>query len=1072
MNPESPDIRLENLWTEIRRQMGVCPSFFRLAGPDPAIARGFFDLAKFAYLDNPLPSLFKETLFVSLSRFCRVRYCVTRHAAFLLGRGRIAGDPACAPLSVQSVMALLNEPFPGHEQLSVLLTEMEGMAGPLPLWPDYDSDMGMKLRVASTAVFLERENSFKWSTVLRRLLGPKQFVQLILFLAFVRIAHFWTQAHVPAEGLIPAMQGLASARHQSVTEPLPQLQFEEDLEVLLSEQHALAEILLRDGRERMASGFGEQLQEELQELRTIRHLVRAVQESEARYRDLYDCAPDMFLSIDAETGHILECNRTLLDKTGFDREEVIGRPVIDLYAPAYQEHARRYFQQFLTEGALYGKELQVRTREGTFIDVSLNATAVRDSSGRIISSRSTWRDISRQKFAENQLRLIFESSPNGLVALNEEGIILMVNSRVEQWFGYHREELLGQSIDVLIPERHRVSQPSDGKSFLLQWQAYSSEATERGRIFYGAAKDGKDIPLDIDLTPIGLEGEGTSLITMTNITERLRDKEALQVSTMALQEQLDLNKTLAEHAAFCLLLIDPDGRVTFANPATQVVTGFTSEELVGRLLHDVVHHSRPDGTPFPISECPLHESFVSHQGIQGHEDVFIHKDGRQYPVQCRSRAVIRQGAKWETILEIQDITHLQRAEEQRRLFTIELARQVHERTEELVTSQTRLRELATELNLAEQRERQRIATELHDYLSQLLVLSRLKLGQTRQILGVDIEEGLTLVRETEEVLDQALTYTRTLVAELSPPVLYEFGLRAALEWLVKHMAGHGLRVDMEYSDMEEIQVPEDQAILLFQSVRELFLNVLKHSGTDHARLMLHRQDHAFHILVQDQGKGFHKDILGVERHVSDHAVKFGLFSIRERMIAMGGSFDIHSSPGQGCTAKLIVPLQPELAVAKTLFSKESPRGEQATGTDHPVVPWNPPAAREMERIRILLVDDHVMVREGLRKVLEGHDDLELVGEAGNGEEALELVEHLDPALVIMDVNMPKLNGIEATTRIKAQHPEIIVIGLSVNTGGETEKAMLKAGAVTLLPKEAAVSDLYQTIKATSQNTPS
>src|SRR5690606_16212773 len=209
------------------------------------------------------------------------------------------------------------------------------------------------------------------------------------------------------------------------------------------------------------------------------------------------------------------------------REEVIGRPVFDLYAPAFQEPARRYFQQFLAEGALYGKELQVRTRDGTPIDVSLNATAVTDASGRITSGRSTWRDISRRKFFENQLRLIFESSPNGLVAVNEEGTILMVNSRVEQWFGYHREELLGQSIALLIPEGHRASHPSDGKSFLLQWQAQSSGTMERGRIFHGAGKDGKDVPLDINLTPIGLEREGTSLITMTNMTERLRDKEAL-----------------------------------------------------------------------------------------------------------------------------------------------------------------------------------------------------------------------------------------------------------------------------------------------------------------------------------------------------------------------------------------------------------------------------------------------------------------------------------------------------------------------------------------------------------------
>ena len=90
---------------------------------------------------------------------------------------------------------------------------------------------------------------------------------------------------------------------------------------------------------------------------------------------------------------------------------------------------------------------------------------------------------------------------------------------------------------------------------------------------------------------------------------------------------------------------------------------------------------------------------------------------------------------------------------------------------------------------------------------------------------------------------------------------------------------------------------------------------------------------------------------------------------------------------------------------------------------------------------------------------------------GNGVEAIDLVERLKPTLVIMDVNMPKLNGIEATSRINAQYPNTIIIGLSVNSGGENQRAMLKAGAVALLPKEAAVADLYQMIKTVTGSQP-
>jgi DNA-binding NarL/FixJ family response regulator len=104
-----------------------------------------------------------------------------------------------------------------------------------------------------------------------------------------------------------------------------------------------------------------------------------------------------------------------------------------------------------------------------------------------------------------------------------------------------------------------------------------------------------------------------------------------------------------------------------------------------------------------------------------------------------------------------------------------------------------------------------------------------------------------------------------------------------------------------------------------------------------------------------------------------------------------------------------------------------------------------------------------MVRQGLRSVLDGYADLEVVGEASNGEEAVRMTERLRPSLVLMDIHMPKVSGIEATTRIKARHPDIVIIGLSVQAGQESHLAMLKAGATRLLTKETAVDELHHAI---------
>jgi DNA-binding NarL/FixJ family response regulator len=111
-----------------------------------------------------------------------------------------------------------------------------------------------------------------------------------------------------------------------------------------------------------------------------------------------------------------------------------------------------------------------------------------------------------------------------------------------------------------------------------------------------------------------------------------------------------------------------------------------------------------------------------------------------------------------------------------------------------------------------------------------------------------------------------------------------------------------------------------------------------------------------------------------------------------------------------------------------------------------------------------LVDDHAMVRQGLRAVLESYEDMDVVGEAVDGQDAIRLAEQLRPGIVVMDINMPKMNGIEATREMTTRYPDVAVIGLSVNAGDDNHDAMTKAGALRLMTKEAAVEELYGAIQ--------
>ena len=399
---------------------------------------------------------------------------------------------------------------------------------------------------------------------------------------------------------------------------------------------------------------------------------------------------------------------------------------------------------------------------------------------------------------------------------------------------------------------------------------------------------------------------------------------------------------------------------------------------------------------------------------------------------------------------------LRESKERLRAFADQLEQLVDERTHELVQSRDQLRALATELNVAEQRERKRIAAELHDYLAQVLVLARLKLGQMKGIAGAD-SKVLPFIKQAEHAISEGLAYTRTLVADLCPPVLHDFGLSAALRWLGEHMDRHKLKVTVRAADID-VPIPEDQAVLLFQSVRELLINTAKHSGVEEATLSLVQQDGQLRVEVRDQGKGF---AVG-----SPQLMKFGLFSIRERMRALGGAFEIQSTPGTGTIAALILPLrtpdagqkaQPDRRAVKQAVDKHSAIPDHLAPTARQSV------AQQQATIAVLLVDDHAMVRQGLRSVLEGYPDIRVVGEAANGEEAIEQVIKYKPDIVLMDINMPKVNGVEATARIKSLYPESIVIGLSVQRGGQAQQALLAAGAAMLLTKEAAVDELYQAI---------
>jgi signal transduction histidine kinase len=186
-------------------------------------------------------------------------------------------------------------------------------------------------------------------------------------------------------------------------------------------------------------------------------------------------------------------------------------------------------------------------------------------------------------------------------------------------------------------------------------------------------------------------------------------------------------------------------------------------------------------------------------------------------------------------------------------------------------------------------------------------------------------------------------YTRSLMADLTPPIL-QFGLVMSLRWLAEKIRRHNVMVDV-HADSVHVELTEDQIGLLFQSVRELLMNVVKHGRTDRARVSVTSDEKEFMIEVSDEGHGFDPSVLSTSLSGHDSVRQFGLFSIRERMEALGGRFELKSSVGQGTRASLMLPC-----------------GSKRPDPVSPAVLPGVPVAKREGAVRVLLVDDHAMVR--------------------------------------------------------------------------------------------------------------
>jgi PAS domain S-box-containing protein len=359
---------------------------------------------------------------------------------------------------------------------------------------------------------------------------------------------------------------------------------------------------------------------------------------------------------------------------------------------------------------------------------------------------------------------------------------------------------------------------------------------------------------------------------------RLLDLLALQSADIIERKQME-EATHASESRFrrlfayspdAILISNREGQVAAANPCACRMLGYSPEEILR----------------VPIANLVVSCAVRPMQEFGGSRKYYYRrKDGSTFPVEISVATVLWQDRECEMAL-IRDITKREEAESQ------------------LMAYQEQLKQLASELSLAEEQERRRLASFLHDRIGQMLVAAKLKvMGLKENTRSTRLKRDL---KETVRYLEEVIADTRSLTGQLTPPALYELGLEAAIERMAAEMHRLlGLKVAVAFKPGLS---PLDNSLrgVLFQAVREVLTNVAKHGRTLRAKVSIRQQDDRVVIVVEDSGAGF-----DAARILSDPGARrgFGIFNIRERLRHLGGDVTIDSEVGKGTRVTLLAPLK-------------------------------------------------------------------------------------------------------------------------------------------------------------------
>jgi len=617
----------------------------------------------------------------------------------------------------------------------------------------------------------------------------------------------------------------------------------------------------------------------------VREITAHTQEAE-KLRLAVEFAPNAMVMVNA-SGEIVLVNAETEHLFGYPRAEVMGRP-IDMLVPErfrgrHPQHRAEFMARPEARAMGVGRDLFGLRKDGTEFPVEIGLRPIETPQGTMVLSAIV--DITERRLAEERFRLAVESAPNAMVMVDSAGRIVLVNAETERLFGWARAELIGQSIDMLVPERFRGRHPLHRADFMARPEV---RAMGVGRELFGLRKDGTEFPVEIGLNPIHTASGTLVLSAIVDITERKLAEERFRLAV--------------ESSPSAMVMIDAAGCIVMVNAETERLFGYGRNEIVGRQVEILVPPRYRAGHP------GLRDGFISRPEVRamgaGRELFGLRKDGSEFPVEIGLNP-IHTATGTLVLSAIVDITERKRAEEV-------LAQQ----RRELARSNAELEQFAY------------VAS--HDLQEPLrTVASYTKLLGSRYADQLD-EDARTFIKFAQDgairmqsLIDALLAFSRVGTRARDPgPVDASTAVRQALVNLKASIQEAGATVNC--GALPSVIGDSLQLVELFQN---LIGNAVKFRSTRPPRIdVTARRDGAEWVFsVSDNGIGIDPQFFGrifevfQRLHGQEEYPGTGIgLAICKRIVErFGGRIWVESTPGAGTTFLFSLPAEGKQASPRT-----------------------------------------------------------------------------------------------------------------------------------------------------------